>query len=140
VTPEQAAWRLSGSKANTIGATFMHTYFSEDQAVHTMLGAPTIFDTQKWKDRLGFDHGTVWEFAGQHDPALLRAYADAVARATAEYVSGLTEAQIEEVIDTPRGPQPRVSRLSVYLVNHKFQHAGEMAALLGCQGAQGLPF
>jgi len=140
VTPEQAAWRLASSKANTIGATFMHAYFSEDQMVHTALGAPTIFEREGWREQLGYDHGTVWEFSGRHQPELLRAYADLVSRATNEYLAKLMPQQLEEEIDTPRGRQPRANRLLVYLVNHKFQHAGEMAALLGCQGVQGLPF
>jgi uncharacterized damage-inducible protein DinB len=140
VTPEQATWRLADSKANTIGATFMHAYFSEDQMVHTALGAPLIFESEGWRERVGYDHGTVWQFTGRHEPELLRTYADAVSRATSEYLSTLSPTQLEEEIDTPRGRQPRVNRLVVYLVNHKFQHAGEMAALLGCQGEQGLPF
>jgi uncharacterized damage-inducible protein DinB len=140
VTPEQAAWRAAGSKANTIGATFMHAYYSEDQMVHGALGSPTMFDDHGWKERLGYDHESIWSFAGRHEPSLLREYAEAVSAATSEYLASLTPAKIEEQIDTQRGLQPRVSRLTVYLVNHKFQHAGEIAALLGCQGVQGLPF
>jgi uncharacterized damage-inducible protein DinB len=140
VTPEQAAWRLAESKANTIGATFMHAYFSEDQMVHAAVGSPPLFETEGWSQRLGYDHGTVWEFSGRHDPALLQTYADAVSHATSEYLAKLLPEQLAEEIDTPRGRQPRANRLVVYLVNHKFQHAGEMAALLGCQGVQGLPF
>src|SRR5687767_9634140 len=78
VTPGQAAWRLAGSTANTIGATFMHAYFSEDQMVHAADGSPPLFETEGWGQRLGYDHATVWEFRGQHDPALLQTYADAV--------------------------------------------------------------
>jgi uncharacterized damage-inducible protein DinB len=140
LSPEQAAWRLSGSKANTIGATFMHAYYSEDQMVHGALEVPTVFEAQGWKDRLGYDHESIWGFTGRHDPQLLQEYADAVSAETTKYLAELTPSKIEEQIDTQRGPQPRVQRLNVYLVNHKFQHAGEIAALLGCQGVQGLPF
>jgi uncharacterized damage-inducible protein DinB len=140
VTADQASWRLENSKANTIGATFMHAYYSEDQMVHGSLDSKSIFDGQGWEDRLGYDHDRIWNFTGRHDPDLLRAYADAVSSATGAYLAGLTQEQIEEQIDTPRGMQPRANRLTVYLVNPKFQHAGEIAALLGCQGVQGLPF
>src|SRR4051794_22075218 len=140
VTPEQASWCLSGSKANTIGATFMHVYYSEDQIVHGATGSPSIFDAGKWSARLGYDHESIWSFTGAHEPVLLREYADAVSKATSDYLAGLTPEKIEEQIETQRGPQPRAQRLAVYLINHKFQHAGEIAALLGCQGVQGLPF
>ncbi len=140
VTPEHAAWRLPGSIANTIGATFMHVYYSEDQMVHGAQDSETIFNAKGWKERLGYDHSDVWAFTGKHDPALLLEYAGAVSAATTEYLSSLPSNALEEDIDTPRGRQPRATRLSVYLVNHKFQHTGEIAALLGCQGEKGLPF
>jgi uncharacterized damage-inducible protein DinB len=140
VTPDQAVWRMSGSTANTIGATFMHVYYSEDQIVHGAQGAPTVFDSGGWQQRLGYDHDGVWTFTGRHDPGLLLQYADAVTAATADYLAGLPPEALAEEIETPRGRQPRARRLSVYLVNHKFQHTGEIAALLGCQGVKGLPF
>jgi len=131
---------MPGSIANTIGATFMHIYYSEDQMVHGALQAPTVFETGKWHERLGYDHSDVWTFVGKHDPSLLLEYAEAVSAVTREYLSGLNPEALEQEVETPRGPQPRASRLSVYLVNHKFQHTGEIAALLGCQGVKGLPF
>ncbi|HZT05720.1 MAG TPA: DinB family protein [Chloroflexota bacterium] len=140
VMPDQAQWRLAGSTANTIGATFMHAYFSEDQMVQDMRGASSIFENGGWRDRLGYDHSNVWTFEGRHDPRLLLEYAEAVAAATEAFLAELDPAALDDVIDTPRGPQPRARRLSVYLVHHKAQHAGEIAALLGCQGVKGLPF
>lgn len=140
VTPEQAAWRMSGSLANTIGATFMHVYYSEDHMVQGALGSPTIFESGRWQERLGYDPAAIWTFAGKPDPSLLMEYAGGVSAATREYLSGLHPDVMEHEVETPRGPQPMASRLSVYLVVHKFQHTGEIAALLGCQGVKGLPF
>ena len=140
VTPEQATWKLPGSMANTIGATFMHTCYSADSIVHGILGSPTIFETGGWIERLGFDHDTVWTFEGKHDTKALLEYADAVTVASTDYLSKLKPEALEELIETRRGPQPLALRLSVYLVVHKQQHVGEIGALLGCQGVQGLPF
>jgi hypothetical protein len=140
VTPDQAIWRLSDSLANTIGATFMHVYYSEDQMVQGAQKTPTVFETGGWRERLGHDHEGVWTYTGKHDLGLLQEYADAVTAATGSYLVGLPPQALEEEIETPRGRQPRALRLSVYLVNHKFQHTGEIAALLGCQGVKGLPF
>jgi uncharacterized damage-inducible protein DinB len=140
VTPEQAGWRIPGSIANTIGATFMHVYYSEDKMIHGAIGSPTVFENGRWHERLGYDPDTVWTFAGKPAPGLLMEYAEAVSAATQGYLSGLQPDAIEQEVETPRGPQPLASRLSVYLVVHKFQHMGEIAALLGCQGVKGLPF
>jgi uncharacterized damage-inducible protein DinB len=140
VSPEQAAWRSPGSMANTIGATFMHIYYGEDQVVQGAQGFPTIFETGGWQGRLGFDAAGVWDFTGTFDPSLLVEYAGAVSAQTRAYLANLSPEALEEPVETRRGPQPRVSRLSVYLVVHKFQHMGEIAALLGCQGVKGLPF
>jgi uncharacterized damage-inducible protein DinB len=140
VTPEQASWRAPGSLANTIGATFTHVYYDEDQVVHDATGSPSVFEAGGWRDCFSFDAGSVWTYSGAFDPKLLREYANAVAAATSTYLENLSPGALEEEIETRRGPQPRISRLSIYLVIHKFQHQGEIAALLGCQGQKGLPF
>jgi uncharacterized damage-inducible protein DinB len=140
VTPEQATWRLPGSLANTIGATFLHIYYSEDELVQGLQGHENLFETNGWGDRLGYDQRTMWSFTGAHDLQLLQEYADAVAAATSRYLASLSPAALAEVIATSRGPQPRALRLASYIVTHKSSHTGEIAALLGCQGAKGLPF
>lgn len=140
VTPEQAAWKLPGSMANTIGATFMHTGYSADSIVHRILGSATVFETGGWSKRLGFDPDSIWTYEGRPDTDALLAYAQAVSVATTDYLSALNAEDLEQQIETARGPQPLVSRLAVYLVVHKQQHLGEIGALLGCQGVQGMPF
>ena len=139
VTPDQAVWRLPGSTANPIGVTFLHAYLSEDEAIHRLLDKPSVFESGGWRDRLGYDPGN-WSIAGRPDPAPMLAYAEAVVVPTREYLSALTNEALELEIDTPRGRRPLIARLGVYLVYHKFQHMGDIAALLGCQGVKGLPF
>jgi uncharacterized damage-inducible protein DinB len=140
VTPEQAAWRAPGSIANTIGATFMHVYYSEDQMIHGAQGSRTVFESGNWHERLGYDPAAAWSFSGKPDPVLLVEYAGAVSAETRDYLSGLDPQALEREVETPRGPQPMASRLSGYLVVHKSEHTGEIAALLGGQGVKGLPF
>lgn len=140
VTPEQASWRLPGSLANTIGATFFHVYAGEDETVSQALGALTAFERGGWGRRLGYNHGEVWAYQGNQDPAALLEYARQVSEATRGYLARLTAEDLERLIETRRGPRPMASRLSVYLVAHKFQHMGEISVLLGCQGVKGLPF
>ncbi|MSQ28293.1 MAG: DinB family protein [Dehalococcoidia bacterium] len=140
VTPDQAGWRLPGSAANTIGATFFHCYASVDEITGQLLARPRLFETGGWSERLGYDAQTVWGFEGKQDPGLLLAFAREVSAAASVYLAGLTPGALDREIETRRGPRPLGGRLSVYLVIHQFQHLGEIAALLGCQGVKGLPF
>src|SRR5437588_8348385 len=88
VTPEQAVWKLPGSQANTIGATFLHSYQSEDNAVAALLGKPSEFESGGWAPRIRVSPEDTWNL---RDPDLeeLRAYADAVSATTTEYLAGL---------------------------------------------------
>ena len=140
VTPDQAVWHLEGSTANLIITTFLHVYHAEDRAVNGQLGKETIFGGGGWQERLGFDPAAQWQPPAQADVEAGRAYAVAVQTATRQYLEGLEPSALEQEIETPRGRQPLVNRLNIYLVTHKLMHAGEIAALLGCQGVKGLPF
>lgn len=140
VTPDQAAWKLPGATTNTIGATFLHAYSTEDGLLHRMTGAPTVFDAGNWRGRLGYDPEASWTLEGRSDPALLVEYAQAVAAATAEYLSKLTPDALDQQVETRQGPRPLGFRLTTILAGHKLTHMGEIAALLGCQGVKGLPF
>ncbi len=141
VTPEQLVWQLPGSTANTIGATFLHAYYSADNAISRATHAPTVLETGGWGPRLGYDPSAAWRMEGRRDPADLRAYAEAVIAATKSYLAGLAPGQLEQETEGPGGRRTTLAgRLSVYFVFHKFQHMGDIAALLGCQGVKGLPF
>lgn len=139
VTGEQAVWKSPGSAANPIGVTFLHAYVSEDEAVHRLMGKVSVFESGGWKERLGYD-AEGWSIKGPVDCAAMLAYAEAVRPVTKEYLASLKPEDMEREIDTPRGKRPLALRLGVYLVYHKFQHMGDIAALLGCQGVKGLPF
>jgi hypothetical protein len=138
VTPDQAVWKLPGSAANTIGVTFLHAYLSEDEAVQRLRAAPSLFESGGWRERLGYDPAG-WTTGDRPDLAQFKTYAQAVTAASQGYLSGLRMEDLDREIETPRGKRPLVQRLSVYLVYHKFQHMGDIAALMGCQGVRGLP-
>ena len=133
-TPEQASWKAPGSTANTIGATFFHTYQPEDAFAHQMLGRPSEFERGGWESRLGYTAETVWAYNGPQDPAQLLEYAKAVSAVTEEFLASVTPQELEHVVETRRGPRPAIYRLGTFLVTHKSQHLGDISALLGCQG------
>ena len=139
VTPEQASWRLPGSTANTIALTFLHIYVSEDDLLHRFAGGPSLFANDGWGSRLGYDP-EAWTLRDPPDKDLMLAYAEAVTAARRDYLATATPEQLEEEVETRQGRRKVIARLSGYLVAHKLQHTGEIAALLGCQGVKGLPF
>ena len=139
VTREHAGWRLPGSTANTIAATFFHVYNGQDNLVHrVLLEQPPIFESGGWAERLGVDAKTVWS-APPPDPDLLRAYADEVQAATVPALEALAPGVLDREEETPRGRRTVGARLLLMLVTHKGTHMGEIAALLGCQGLKGFP-
>lgn len=139
VTPEQGAWRLPGSTANTIGATFLHAYYTEDDLVHRLLGGRTVFEEGGWQQRLGYDPNAAWTLDTKPETSLLLSYAAAVTAVSKDYLANLAPGALDHEVETPRGRRALAFRLAVYLVAHKLQHAGEISALLGCQGLRGLP-
>jgi hypothetical protein len=142
VTQEQAAWRLPGSTANTIGQTIFHFYHTEDRIVHgPAQGKPTVFEGGGWKEKLGVDRETIWTTTTVPDVEQLRAYARAVAADSAAYLQATDGADWAREVQGPGGRMMSLaSLLSIGLVIHKMAHCGEIAALLGCQGVKGLPF
>ena len=137
LTDAQARWRLEGSTANPIAPTILHVYENEDRVVQGAQDRAPLWDGA-WPERAGAAPRAVWAGA---DPDLARvlAYAAAVRAATARFLAALEPAALEREVDTPRGKRPLAAPLSLVLVVHKFVHLGEVAALLGCQGAKGFP-
>lgn len=137
LTAEQAVWRAPGSTANPIATTILHTYHGEDGLVHQLLGAPSVFERGGWQQRLGYDPSQAWTLPENADPSALRAYAAAVAAATQDFLKDLDAAALDREVETARGRRVVGNRLAVYLIGHKFEHSGEIGALLGCQGVTG---
>ena len=140
VTVDQAIWRPEGSTTNPIAVIFLHIYTSEDGMIARSLGKSPILETGAWSDRLGYESIHAWSPITDPDLASYRAYAGEVAAATKDYLTNLEPTALEQEVDSPRGRRTRVAGLSLLLTTHKLTHSGEIAALLGCQGAKGLPF
>lgn len=140
VTAEQAVWRLDGSSANPIVSTFLHAYATEDRATHLQQKETMLFASGGWQQRLGFDPSAPWSAATIVDLDAARAYAAEVHAYSRQYLDVIDPTLLEQEVDTPRGRQQLITTLSLVMVIHKLTHMGEIAALLGCQGAKGFPF
>jgi uncharacterized damage-inducible protein DinB len=84
------------------------------------------------------------DFPPEYDPlnypdrAALKALMQAVHAASLEYLAGLTDADLEQVIHTPWGQDARRIELVEHLVEHEIHHRAELSLILGMLGKQGL--
>jgi len=141
--------RAPGGTVNSIAAIYAHTVMSEDGLVNGMLRKqPPVFATGDWQARVGF--GMSETGMQSHDWAdtvrmenldAFREYAQQVYAATDEYLASLSDGDLDKMIETSfTGPMPLGSFLGSIIVWHAVGHGGEVCALKGCLGGQGLPF
>ncbi len=142
-----------GGKAFPIGATYAHLVLSEDMIIHSMIqGKQPLYETT-FKDKTGTDKpmpawdenwstaNEEWSNSVKIDLAQLKEYAKAVFAATDEYVSGLTDEDLEKEIDLGSwGKKTVADMLSGFVIGHTYSLMGELAALKGIQGVKGYAF
>ncbi|HET6318732.1 MAG TPA: DinB family protein [Chloroflexota bacterium] len=152
VTPEQAHYIPPGI-ANPLGATYAHVVVSEDLVVQGMFkqGAPLF--ASSWAGRTGLSEampmpGPEWsKYAGwtrsvKVDLPALRAYAQAVADATDEWLASLSESDLDQPMDLTGfglGQHTWGTAIPLLIANHLGTETGEIAVLKGLQGARGYP-
>lgn len=135
--------KLTGSTINSIGAVYAHTIFSEDGLLNGLIrsGTPVYF-AGGWAPKVGLDmpKGTMepdWDVT--LDLSLFREYAAAVYQSTDEYLATVTDAELDRVIDAGFAPpMPVRSFVANLLAWHAATHQGEISALKGVQGFNGL--
>jgi hypothetical protein len=145
LTDEQLNWTPPGL-ANGIGATLLHLLGGEDMIFQAVLrDQPTIWETGGWADRVGVAqcpmHTDTWKpvMACQLSLASIIAYKKAVQAATDAYLASLTPEMLDRKV-TFVGAERPVGEVLVMCITHISHHAGEVSALKGVQGCQGLPF
>ena len=146
ITEEQVNWTPPGT-ANVISAILLHQAGTEDAIVQQRLrGEPRVWERDGWAERTGVamtpgGRGG-WEELKEQTVALapIQAYATAVHAATDAYLASLTDEELRREMPWPFGGTRTVADFLALLVVHTVFHAGEIAALKGVQGAQGIPF
>jgi hypothetical protein len=149
LTQEQADWQPPGC-ANPIGATYWHALSSCDEIVHRWgQGQAPLTERAEWRQRALTvappepEHGGdwyAWMSAVRVDLPVLHEYAEAVASAISDWLASLEPEDLARTIQTPIGELSLAQLLSTFVIWHVDVHCGEIAALKGCQGAQGYPF
>ena len=139
LSDEQLAHRPAPD-ANSIAWLVWHTARGQDAQIAHAAGTEEVWIAQGWCERFGLDldpeeHGyghTSEQVAKVRAPAdLLAGYLRATHEATVAYLRGVTEADLDEVIDTSWDPPVTRGVRLVSIVDDDAQHLGQAAYLRG---------
>jgi uncharacterized damage-inducible protein DinB len=139
LSPDQLAYR-EGSEANSIAWLVWHLTRVQDDHVCAVAGREQAWVTEGWADRFGLDLD-VRDTGYGHNPDqvavvkanadLLSGYHQAVFEDTADYLKGLTDGQLDDVVDRRWEPPVTLGKRLVSVVADDLQHAGQAAFLKG---------
>lgn len=145
LTDELLNWTPPGT-ANPISSILAHIIGGEDRFIQTVIqGKPSLWESQNWAEKIGVGvvprRGANWEeYRGRRlSVDAFRAYQEASRAATDAYVMTITEGELDRKV-VFNNEERLVGDMLALLVTHITQHAGEIAALKGIQGAKGLPY
>ena len=141
LTTEHLAWKPTPG-ANPIGFLFWHYVRTEDNIVHGMIGKPSVWQAEKWHEKLGMDaqaQGTGFQEPDVDKVASLPlsemiAYAEKVFAETTDYLNTLDDAGLDHA-PNPERPRRNIGMmLRNFIVAHGWWHLGEIKYLKGMQG------
>lgn len=140
---EVLAGKLPGATINSIGAIYAHTIFGEDGILNGLVRGDTpVYFAGGWAPKVGLDMpkgGMELDWAVTLDLDLFRQYAAAVYQATDEYLATVSDDELDRIVDPGFAPpMPVRSFVANILAWHVATHQGEISALKGVQGFNGL--
>jgi uncharacterized damage-inducible protein DinB len=141
LTKDELAFRLDG-EANSIAWLVWHLTRVQDDHVAAVAGSEQLWHAE-WFDRFGLplerdDHGyghrpeQVALVRG--DAATLLGYYDAVAAVTLDYLAGLSDDDLDRVVDRGWDPPVTLGVRLVSVINDDVAHAGQAAFVRGVLG------
>lgn len=145
LTTEELRAQPAGPGSNPIGWLIWHLARSRDNITANLAGTEAVWDSQGWAAKFGME-GDIPRFMPDNvntfDPKsfeTIMGYFDTVAAKTAEIVRGLSEQDLDRLVQPMiegRPAMPVASRLAVIL-NDNIQHIGQIAYLRGLIRDQG---
>ncbi|BBY04085.1 mycothiol transferase [Mycobacterium seoulense] len=139
LTDEVANYRVTPD-ANSIAWLIWHSARVQDIQLADVAGVEQVWLRDGWVDRFGLDlprndtgygHGPE-QVAKVKAPAdLLSGYYHAVHKLTLEYIAGVTDADLERVVDTNWDPPVTASARLVSIIDDCAQHLGQAAYVRG---------
>jgi hypothetical protein len=139
LTAEQLAVRLQDD-ANSIAWLVWHLTRVQDDHVAEVAGTEQVWTANGWADRFalpldrgdtGYGHSAEKVRVVRADADLLAGYLDDVVEATRAYVSGLTDADLDRVVDERWDPPVTLGVRLVSVVGDDLQHLGQAALVRG---------
>jgi hypothetical protein len=140
LTPEQLAFRLD-AEANSIAWLVWHLTRIEDDHVSAVANAEQAWTAKGWFERFGLpfrrgDHGyghTSEDVAGVRVSSgnLLTGYHDDVYDQTVRYVAGLTDPDLDRIVDRRWDPPVTLGVRLVSVIADGLQHGGQAAFARG---------
>jgi len=144
INDDHVAWTPPGA-LSPIGVIWLHTIAAEDSFISILSKQPSLWKTEGWAETFGLEKppniGEDWNAYEQGRLMIenLRAYTQAVQKQTDNHLASITDDVLDEEIKFFTESDPKASVWAL-LVSHALEHAGEIAAIKGMQGAKGLPF
>jgi hypothetical protein len=127
--------------ANPVGWLVWHLARVQDDHVAGAAGRDQVWTADGWDERFGLPfpagdigYGQSAEQVAQvqvTDPALLTGYYDAVHAATLDYLGGLTDDDLDQVVDERWDPPVTLGVRLVSVIGDDLQHAGQAAYVRG---------
>jgi uncharacterized damage-inducible protein DinB len=145
LAPGELAYRPDGA-ANSIAWLIWHLTRIQDDHVAHVAGTEQVWLADGWFDRFGlpflaaatgYGHGSGEVAAVQVKSAeLLTGYHDAVYQRTLRYLPGLTDQDLDRVVDTSWDPPVTLGVRLISVISDDLQHVGQAAYLRGLLAAQ----
>lgn len=126
--------------ANSVAWLVWHLTRVQDDHIADAAGSAQIWTNGGWQQRFelplrpddtGYGHSSDEVAAVQADARALREYHDAVHDRTAEYVRGLSDADLDRVVDESWDPPVTLAVRLVSIVGDDLQHVGQAAYARG---------
>jgi hypothetical protein len=127
-------------QANTVAWLVWHLARVQDDHVAEVAGSEQVWTSAGWADRFGLQRAddSIGYGDGPEDVAqvrvsgdLLVGYLDAVTARTLDYLAGLTDADLERVVDDRWDPPVTLAVRLVSVISDDLQHAGQAAFIRG---------
>jgi hypothetical protein len=139
LSEDDLAWRPSGD-ANPIGWLVWHLLRVQDDHVAEVAGTEQVWTAQGFADRFGLPfeptvigYGQSSEEVGQVRVAadLLLEYSEAVHRQTLDYLGGLSDDDLDRIVDERWDPPVTLGARLVSVLNDDTQHLGQAGYVRG---------
>ena len=128
------------AEANSIAWLVWHLTRVQDDHICEVAGTEQTWTAGGWVERfglpfpvnsIGYGHSSDEVAAVRADAALLLGYFDAVHARTLQYVDGLTDADLDRVVDRRWDPPVTLGVRLVSVADDDLQHAGQAAFVRG---------